>query len=187
MFRSGNYVNNKPFFITGIFLAIVLAAIISTVDSLLILLSSSVIRDVYQKIFKPEISQKRLVFYGKLMTVIVGIIAFCFSLSESRLVFWFVLFAWSGIACAFCPVVIFALFWKRTSKAGAIAGMTGGFIITMIWAIFFKSSTNLYEMVPGFIGSVIIIVIVSLFTKPPETSAQELQEVIETVKDYRVE
>jgi len=176
-----------PSFVTGIFIAIVLAAIISTVDSLLILLSSAVIRDVYQEILKPDTTQKRLVFWGKIMTVIVGIAAFCFSLSESRLIFWFVLFAWSGIGCAFCPVIILSLFWKRTSKAGAIAGMCSGFLITMIWAIFFKSSTNLYEMVPGFIGATLAIIIVSLFTKPPEKSAQEIQYVSDTVKNYHGE
>jgi len=176
-----------PSFITGIFIAIVLAAIISTVDSLLILLSSAVIRDVYQKILKPGASQRRLVFLGKMMTVIVGISAFFFSLSESRLIFWFVLFAWSGIGCAFCPVIILSLFWKRTSKAGAIAGMCSGFLITIIWAIFFKSSTNLYEMVPGFIGAILTIVLVSFFTKPPEKSAQEIQYVSDTVKNYYIE
>ena len=174
-----------PSFITGIFIAIVLAAIISTVDSLLILLSSSVIRDVYQKVFRPDTPQKRLVLYGKIMTVFVGIGAFWFSLSETRLIFWFVLFAWSGIGSAFCPVIIFSLFWKRMSKAAAIAGMCSGFLITMIWAIFFKSSTNLYEMVPGFIGSILTIILVSLFTKPPEKSEKEIQDVSETVKNYK--
>ena len=175
-----------PSFITGIFIAIVLAAIISTVDSLLILLSSSVIRDVYQKIINPNASQKRLVFYGKVMIILVGITAFLFSLSESRLVFWFVLFAWSGIGCAFCPVVILSLFWRRTTKAGAIAGMCSGFLVTMIWAVFLKSSTNLYEMVPGFIGSIVTIVLVSLFTKPPDKAAREIAEVKDTVLNYKI-
>ncbi|HUU26726.1 MAG TPA: sodium/proline symporter [archaeon] len=173
-------------FITGIFIAIVLAAILSTADSLLILLSSAVIRDVYQKIVNPAATQERLVFWGKLMTVIVGVAAFWFSLSESRLIFWFVLFAWSGIGCAFCPVVILSLFWKRTTKAGAIAGMCGGFLIAMIWRIFFYSSTNLYEMVPGFFGALIIIVLVSLFTQPPERAAEELGYVSGTVRDCRI-
>ena len=171
-----------PTFITGLFIAIVLAAIISTVDSLIILLSSSVIRDVYQKIFKPEAPQKTLVFMGKIITVIVGIMAFWFSLSENRLIFWFVLFAWAGIGAAFCPVMVLSLFWKRMTKAGAIAGMCSGFLITMIWAIFFKSSTNLYEMVPGFFGAIIIIVIVSLLTKPPEKAEEELQQVKKRVR-----
>ncbi len=174
-----------PALVTGIFIAIVLAAIISTVDSLLILLSSAVIRDVYQKILKPEATQKRIVFLGKLVTVIVGIAAFWFSLSESRLIFWFVLFAWSGIGCAFCPVVILSLFWKRTTRAGAVAGMCSGFLISIIWTIFFKASTNLYEMVPGFIGSIIIIILVSLLTDPPEKAADDMQYVTETVEKYR--
>ena len=174
-----------PSLVTGLFIAIVLAAIISTVDSLLILLSSAVIRDVYQKILKPEATQKRIVFLGKLVTVIVGIAAFWFSLSESRLIFWFVLFAWSGIGCAFCPVVILSLFWKRTTRAGAVAGMCSGFLISIIWTIFFKSSTNLYEMVPGFIGSIITIILVSLFTDPREKAADDMQYVTETVEKYR--
>lgn len=175
-----------PAVLTGLFIAIVLAAIISTVDSLLLLLSSSVIRDVYQKVFKPDAPQERLVFMGKIITVIVGIAAFWFSLSETRLVFWFVLFAWSGIGAAFCPVIVLSLFWKRMTKAGAIAGMCSGFLITMIWAIFFKASTNLYEMVPGFFGAIVIIVIVSLFTRPPEKSAREQQEVFKEIKKYKV-
>ena len=120
------------------------------------------------------------------MIVLVGITAFLFSLSESRLVFWFVLFAWSGIGCAFCPVVILSLFWKGTTRAGAIAGMCSGFIITMLWAVFLKSSTNLYEMVPGFIGSILTILLVSLLTKPPEKAAREIQEVKETIANYNI-
>lgn len=175
-----------PALFTGLFIAIVLAAIISTVDSLLILLSSSIIRDVYQKVFRPDAPQKRLVFMGKIITVIVGIAAFWFSISETRLIFWFVLFAWAGIGAAFCPVMILSLFWKKMTKAGAIAGMCSGFLITMIWAIFFKSSTNLYEMVPGFFGGIIIIVLVSLFTQPPQKAAKDLESVSETVKKYKV-
>lgn len=175
-----------PAFVTGIFIAIVLAAIISTADSLLILLSSAVIRDVYQKIFRPQATQKRVVFLGKLITVAVGVAAFWFSLVESRLIFWFVLFAWSGIGCAFCPVVICSLFWKGTTKAGAIAGMTSGFAITVLWAIFFKGPTNLYEMVPGFFGALVVIWLVSLFTKPPEKAAEEHGYVKEAVRSYRV-
>ena len=175
-----------PALFTGLFIAIVLAAIISTVDSLLILLSSSIIRDVYQKVFRPDAPQKRLVFMGKIITVIVGITAFWFSLSETRLIFWFVLFAWSGIGATFCPVMILSLFWKKMTKAGAIAGMCSGFLITMIWAIFFKSSTNLYEMVPGFFGAIIIIVLVSLFTQPPQKASQDFESVSETVKKYKL-
>ncbi len=175
-----------PALLTGLFIAIVLAAIISTVDSLLILLSSSVIRDVYQKVFCPDAPQKRIVFMGKIITVIIGLTAFWFSLSENRLIFWFVLFAWSGIGAAFCPVMVLSLLWKRMTKAGAIAGMCSGFLITMVWALFVKSSINLYEMVPGFFGAIIISVIVSLFTQPPPKAAQEFESVAQTVKDFKM-
>lgn len=173
-----------PAFITGIFIVIVLAAIISTVDSLLILLSSSVVRDVYQKIFKPDASQKQIVLLGKIMTVVIGLSAFLFSLSENRLIFWFVLFAWAGIGSAFCPVIILSLFWKKITRAGAIAGMVSGFLISITWVLVFKESTGLYEMVPGFIGSFIIIYLVSLLSKPPAGADNVLQEVADTVRQY---
>ncbi|MFC1561439.1 sodium/proline symporter [candidate division KSB1 bacterium] len=173
-----------PAFITGIFIAIVLAAIISTVDSLLILLSSSVIRDIYQKIINPDELQKKVVLYGKIMTVIVGAAAFLFSLSENRLIFWFVLFAWAGIGSAFCPVIIVSLFWKGITRQGAAAGMACGFLSAMVWALFFSEPTGLYEMVPGFIGSFLAIFIVSFFTRPPENAARELQDVSEQVRNY---
>ena len=122
---------------------------------------------------------------GKIITVITGLAAFWFSLSENRMIFWFVLFAWSGIGAAFCPVMVLSLLWKRMTKAGAIAGMCSGFLITMVWAIFVKSSINLYEMVPGFFGAIIISVIVSLFTQPPPKAAQEFESVAQTVKDFK--
>lgn len=150
-----------PAWITGIFIAIVLAAIISTADSLMILLSSAVIRDLYQKVINPDAPQRRLVIWGKAMTVIVGVAAFFFSLTESRLIFWFVLFAWSGIGCAYCPVVIMSLFSQRVNLAGAVAGMVSGFLITVAWAIWFKESTGLYEMIPGFFGALAVIWVVS--------------------------
>ncbi|MCH7783165.1 sodium/proline symporter [candidate division KSB1 bacterium] len=175
-----------PAFITGIFITIVLAAIISTVDSLLILLSSAVVRDVYQKVFRPDASQKKIVFLGKLVTVIIGLSAFMFSLTENRLIFWFVLFAWAGIGSAFCPVIILSLFWKRITKEGAIAGMIGGFTVAMVWVIAFSESTGLYEMIPGFISSFLIAYVVSLFTQPPAGAAQELENVVQTVKNYTV-
>lgn len=173
-------------FVTGLFIAIVLAAIISTADSLLILLSSAVVRDVYQKIINPNASQQHTVFLGRVMIVVVGAGAFFFSLSESRLIFWFVLFAWSGIGCAFCPLIIMSLFWKRTTRAAAIAGMCSGFLITVIWALFLKESTGLYEMVPGFFGSLAIIWLVSLFTTPPTGAAREMDEVVREVEEYRI-
>ena len=164
-----------PAVFTGIFLVVVLAAIMSTVDSLLILASSAVVRDIVQQIFNPKWSEKRLSFYGKLVTVVIGAAAVIMALAEVRMVFWFVLFAWSGLACAFTPVVLCSLFWKRTTRAGAIAGMIGGFVTTVAWVVFFKEGFyDLYEMLPGFAAGFLCTIGVSLFTEPPEGVEEEM-------------
>jgi SSS family transporter len=129
-----------PPLITGIFFVIVLAAMMSTVDSLLILASSAVVRDVIQKTFRSTLSENRLSKVGKLVTVIIGGAALITAFAEVRLIFWFVLFAWSGLASAFAPPVLCSLFWKRTSREGALAGMAGGFLAAMAWVLFFKEA-----------------------------------------------
>jgi len=168
-----------PALFTGIFLVIVLAAIMSTADSLLLLASSAVVRDVVQKIFYPDLSEKSLSFYGKLTTGIIGAGALVLALAEVQgVIFWFVLFAWSGLASAFTPVVFCSLFWKRTTRAGAVAGMVGGFLTSMIWVLFFKEwSYDLYEMIPGFLVGFGLTVGVSLFTEVPEGVEEEFDEV----------
>lgn len=171
-----------PAVLGGLFLVVVLAAIMSTVDSLLILASSAVVRDVVQKVLRPGWSEWRLSWLGRLLTVILGLAALGLALGEVRAIFWFVLFAWSGIACAFTPVVLCSLFWERTTRAGAIAGMVGGFLVTVGWVVFFKTGFyDLYEMIPGFLAGLVLTVGVSLATRPPAGAAEELESVRETV------
>jgi Na+/proline symporter len=94
------------------------------------------------------------------------------------MVFWFVLFAWSGLACAFSPVVLCSLFWKGTTRAGAIAGMIGGFVTTVGWVVFFKEGFyDLYEMIPGFAAGFLCTIVVSLFTSPPDSAEEEMAAV----------
>ena len=167
-----------PAVITGVFLVIVLAAIMSTVDSLLILVSSAVIRDVVQRVFAPDLTERQFAMLGKLTTAVVGLGALAMALPEVRLVFWFVLFAWSGIGAAFSPVVLCSLFWKGTTRAGAIAGMLAGFAVTVLWALVWKQSFHdLYEMVPGFAAGFAVTIGVSLLTRPPEGAAEEMEAV----------
>lgn len=167
-----------PAVLTGVFLVVVLAASMSTVDSLLILASSSVARDVVQKIFRPGLSERRIARIGKLTTVVIGVTALVFALEEVRLIFWFVLFAWSGLASAFTPVVLCSLFWKRTTRAGAIAGMLAGFATAVVWVLAFKERFfDLYEMIPGFAAGFAATILVSLVTRPPDGAAEELDAV----------
>jgi Na+/proline symporter len=172
-----------PAFLTGVFLVVVLAAIMSTVDSLLILASSAVVRDVVQQIFNPDVSERRLSLYGKGITVIVGGGAIAAALTEARAIFWFVLFAWSGLASAFTPVVLCSLFWKGTTRMGAMWGMVSGFLTAVLWVVLFKERFfDLYEMIPGFAVGFAVTVGVSLATRAPEGAAEEMASVHEAVR-----
>ena len=171
-----------PDFFTGVFLVVVLAAIMSTVDSLLILASSAVVRDVMQKALGFQGSERTLSLLGKGVTVVIGLVGLVVALLEVRVIFDFVLFAWSGIACAFTPVVLCSLFWKRTTKEGAVAGMIAGFATTVIWVRVFKADYyDLYEMIPGFIAGLLACVLVSLVTKVDADAVAEFESVQETI------
>jgi len=171
-----------PEFFTGVFLVVVLAAIMSTVDSLLLLASSVVVRDILQKAMGIEASERTLSNLARAVTVVIGAVGLLVALTEPRAIFYFVLFAWSGIACAFTPVVICSLFWKRTTKPGAVAGMIGGVVVTVVWTIWFKERFfDLYEMVPGFIVGFACTIVVSLMTDVDRDTAAELDSVREAV------
>jgi sodium/proline symporter len=167
-----------PAFFTGIFLVVVLAAIMSTVDSLLILASSAVVRDVVQKTLNPPWMERTFSLWGKLTTVVIGGLAVALALPEARVIFWFVLFAWSALGSAFTPVVLCALFWKRTTRAGAIAGMIAGFIGAVGWVLLLKERFyDLYEMIPGFLLGFAVTIGVSLLTGPPDGATDEFESV----------
>ncbi len=139
-----------PPVIAGLFMVVVVAAIMSTVDSLLLLASSAVVRDFLQKILGREQREQRLTRYGKAVTGLIGLVGVAFALQESRLIFWFVLFAWSGLGAAFAPPIMAGLFDRRMNHPGAVAGILGGFVTTIVWVIWFKQRTfGLYEMIPG--------------------------------------
>ncbi len=158
-----------PGVFTGLVMVTVLAAIMSTADSVLILASSSVVRDIVQKVFRPDMEERALSGLGKLVTVILGGIALVLALEDVRLIYTFVLFAWSGLACAFAPVVLCSLFWKGTTRAGALAGMVGGFLTSVVWVLAFKTRTyELYEMLPGFAVAFALTIGVSLVTSAPD-------------------
>ncbi|UCF80381.1 MAG: sodium/proline symporter, partial [Acidobacteriota bacterium] len=155
--------------LTGLLVAVVLAAIMSTADSLLILSTSAVVRDVYQKIFRPEAPQRVVVRLSQALIISIGILSLVFAiiaLYVEGLVYWFVLFAWSGIAAAFCPVIILSLFYRKMNLKGAVAAMLVGILTTIVWNL--TLGWFLYEMVPAFAFSLVAGYVVSMLTSSPD-------------------
>jgi sodium/proline symporter len=154
----------------GIVVASIFAAIISTADSQLLVAASSVVRDFYEKIWHrgEVIPQKRLVLYSRIVVILLVAAALVVGLLAEALVFWLVLFAWAGLGASFGPTSILALYWRRTTRAGVIAGLVTGTAITFIWELTPALSSRLYELIPAFAGGLLATVIVSLWTRPPE-------------------
>jgi len=154
----------------GVVVASIFAAIMSTADSQLLVAASSVVRDVYDKLMRKgeEISQKKLVLYSRLVVIVLVIIALLFGLLAEDIVFWLVLFAWAGLGAAIGPTSILALFWKGTTKAGVIAGLLTGTIITIVWYFVPVLKNNLYELIPAFGLGLLVTWGVSKLTAPPD-------------------
>jgi len=133
-----------PNVIVGIYIAVILSAVMSTVDSLLVVASSAVTRDFYQQVFYPEVDQKDLVKISKKVTFLLAVFALLVAIvvsvySPTRTIFWFVIFGWSGIAATFCPVIIMSLFWDGLTEKGAIVSMVTGFISVPIFKFVFPN------------------------------------------------
>ncbi len=155
-----------PPILAGVLLVVVLSAIMSTVDSLLLLASSAVVRDTVQKIFGSRKSDHQLAGYGKVLTILIGAAGIAFAIPEAKFIFWFVLFSWSGLGAAFGPVVLCLLYYRHTTRAGVAAGMLAGFLTSILWVLVFKErSYGLYEAVPGFTAGILATLGVSLATR----------------------
>ncbi len=170
-----------PAALVGLYVAIVLSAIMSTVDSLLVVGSSALSRDLYQKVYNPEVDQKTITRYSRNITIVMAILALALALTiavivPERTIFWFAIFGWSGIAATFCPVIILSLFWKGYTERGAIVSMITGFLsvpffkfvvaeIPGIGAYF----QELDVMAPAFLVAIVCGVIASKFQAETKT------------------
>jgi len=163
-----------PPLLTGVLLAVVMSAIMSTVDSLLLLASSAVVRDTLQKILGSRRSENRLALFGKIATLIIGITAIMLAFRVEQLIFWFVLFAWSGLGSAFGPVVLSLLYNSKTTAVGVLTGMLGGFFTSVIWVLFIKEHVfGLYEAVPGFVVGLLLSWVVSALSQDRPNGDQD--------------
>ena len=179
--------NLLPAILVGVYVAIVLSAIMSSVDSLLVVASSAFTRDYWQKVRHPELHDDALVGFSRRTTFILAlcslILAFVVAAaSPDRTIFWYVIFGWSGIAATFCPTMILSLFWKRMTRRGALAGMIVGFLgvpffkfgATALPDPWGQAFVELDVLAPAFAVSFLAIVVVSKLDKRGQEAVREV-------------
>ncbi|MBO5090186.1 MAG: sodium/proline symporter [Clostridia bacterium] len=173
-----------PAFTAGIILAGILASTMSTADSQLLAAASSISQNLVQETFGVKLSEKKSVWLARISVIVISIIAIFLALNPESSVFDIVSFAWAGFGAAFGPVVLSALFWKRTTLCGAFAGMLSGGATVFFWKFVIRANfkgtvLDFYELLPAFIIACIAIIVVSFLTKAPE---KEITDVFDEVK-----
>ncbi len=173
-------------FIGGIFLCGILAAIMSTADSQLLVAASSVSEDIYRSYIHPEADGKKVLRISRITVAVVAILAFIIAWDPNSSIMGLVSNAWAGLGSAFGPIVLLSLFWKRTNLAGAVAGILSGGLAVIIWDYIplaggqtLGAATGLYSLVVGFALSSLMIVVCSLATRAP---SQEILDEFERVQ-----
>lgn len=154
-------------YITGFLLSAILASIMSSISSQLLVISSAVTEDFYKTFFRRNASDKELVFIGRLSVLVVAMIAVVLAYHPSDTILTLVGYAWAGFGSAFGPAILLSLYWKRTNKWGVLAGMIVGAVVVITWVQISSLKATMYEMVPGFFCSLLAVIVVSLVTKEP--------------------
>ncbi|WP_028784688.1 sodium/proline symporter PutP [Thalassobacillus devorans] len=154
--------------ISGILLAAILSAIMSTIDSQLLVSSSALAEDFYKAIIRKQATERELVWVGRLAVAVIALIAILLAGNPDSSVLSLVSYAWAGFGAAFGPIILLSLFWKGITRNGALAGIIVGAITVVVWADFLSGGIfDLYEIIPGFILNTLVAVIVSLAGKKP--------------------
>ncbi len=171
----------------GLIMAGILAATISSSDSYLLIAASAFAKNIFQGVAKKNATDKQVMLVTRITLLVIAIIGVIIALDENSVIFTIVSFAWAGFGATFGPIMLFSLFWKRTTRAGAIAGMVGGAGMVFFWKLVIRplgGAWNIYELLPAFIFSAILIVVVSLLTKKP---SKEIEEDFDAVVSGNVE
>ncbi len=177
--------------IMGILYSALMAAIMSTADSQLLVVSSAVVNDIYSKYTSKDLSENQLMWISRGIVVVVAVIAALLALDSNGSIMSLVSYAWAGFGAAFGPIVLLSLFWRRFNNKGAVAGMIVGFVTIVLWNTFLVSggiigsgslclyNTGIYELLPGFIFAMITAIVVSLLTEEP---SQEVYDEFDAVE-----
>ena len=179
--------NSLPAILAGFVMAGILAATISSSDSYLLIAASAFAKNIFQGICRKDASEKQVMWISRITLLVLALIGIVIALDENSVIFQIVSFAWAGFGATFGPLVLFSLFWKRTNRAGAIAGMVGGAGMVFLWKLVISRLGGvfaIYELLPAFIFSGLCIVVFSLLTKKP---SKEIEEDFEAVRAGTVE
>ncbi|MBQ7344484.1 MAG: sodium/proline symporter [Oscillospiraceae bacterium] len=178
--------SSLPALLAGFVMAGILAATISSSDSYLLIAASAFAKNVFQGVCKKDASDKQVMWVTRITLLVLALIGIVIALDENSVIFSIVSFAWAGFGATFGPLVIFSLFWKRTTRAGAIAGMVGGAGMVFLWKLVISGLGGvfaIYELLPAFIFSSVCIVVGSLLSKKP---SDEILEDFEAVRSGNV-
>ena len=166
-----------PGFIAGLLMAAIIAAAMSTADSQLLVASSSFTSDIYRPVFRKNASEKEALWIGRLVVIIVSVIAYFIASSKgsgAQAIMNMVENAWGGFGSAFGSVVILSVFWRRFTYKGALAGVITGAVVDVAWLIFLTKPTGVYELLPGFVASMIAAIAVTLLDRKPEAEITDI-------------
>ncbi|MEL7649662.1 MAG: sodium/proline symporter [Sedimentibacter sp.] len=176
-----------PSMLAGFVMAGILAATISSSDSYLLIAASAFSKNIYQHLIKKNATDNQVMNMSRIILVLITLIGIVIALDEKSVIFTIVSFAWAGFGATFGPITILSLFWKRTTREGAIAGMMSGGIAVFVWKLVLKPMGGLfgvYELLPAFLVSCVFIYIVSLMTREP---SKEIQDEFELAKKKSME
>lgn len=170
--------------IAGILLSAILAAIMSTASSQLLVSSSTIAEDFYRRVFKKDASPRSVMLWSRAGVLIVSIIAFIISTDKDSSVLAIVAYAWAGFGASFGSVMVFSLFWRRMTRLGAIAGMFVGAFMVIFYKHYLAEALNfpIYEIVPGFVCASIAIIVVSLMQPVREGTKEAFDKMLREIK-----
>jgi sodium/proline symporter len=163
----------NPWF-AGFLLAAILAAIMSTIDSQLLICSSAITEDFYNRFFRRDASEKELVRVGRISVIIIAILAISVGQDPESKVLALVSYAWAGFGAAFGPVILFSVLWRKTSRDGALAGMVVGAVTVVIWKQLTGGVFDVYELLPGYLLASVAIYVVSTYGSANNQRAEQL-------------
>ena len=165
-----------PPLLAGLVMAGILAATISSSDSYLLIAASAVSLNIFKGILKKDASDKQVMTMSRIILLLIAVVGVIIAMDENSVIFTIVSFAWAGFGAVFGPIMLFSLFWKRTTQAGAVAGMVTGGVMVFLWKLALKplgGVFGIYELFPAFVLSCLVILLVSLLTPAPSAQIQQ--------------